>query len=74
MKNFILFSYYLLFIVKPSPMYSHSKKPKIKNLKINIETHTILKEYCKKNGLKMFAFVEKLIEEKCKPKKGIYME
>jgi len=55
-------------------MHSHSKKPKIKNLKINIETHTILKEYCKKNGLKMFAFVEKLIEEKCKPKKGIYME
>jgi len=34
----------------------------------------LLKEYCKNNGLKMFAFVEKLITEKCKPKKGIYME
>ena len=31
-----------------------------------------LKEYCEKNGLKMFAFVEKLIREKCKPKTDIY--
>ena len=55
-------------------MRSQSKKPKIKNLKISVESHTILKEYCVNNGLKMFAFVEKLIDEKCKPKKGIYME
>jgi|TARA_R110000782_G_scaffold263204_1_gene355751 hypothetical protein len=74
MKIFILFSYYTLFIVKPSPMSPQRKKPKIKNLKINVETHTLLKEYCKNNGLKMFAFVEKLIEERCKPKKGIYFE
>ncbi len=55
-------------------MSPQRKKPKIKNLKINVETHTLLKEYCKNNGLKMFAFVEKLIEERCKPKKGIYFE
>ena len=43
-----------------------------KNLKITPQTHKILKEYCEKNGLKMFAFVEKLIKEKCKPKTDIY--
>ena len=51
-----------------------SKKQKIKNIKSSVESHSLLKEYCKINGLKMFAFVEKLITEKCKPKKGIYME
>ena len=55
-------------------MRSESKKQKIKNIKISIKSHSLLKEYCKNNGLKMFAFVEKLITEKCKPKKGIYME
>jgi len=45
-----------------------------KNLKITPNTHKILKDYCEKNGLKMFAFVEKLIREKCKPKKDIYGE
>ncbi len=34
----------------------------------------MLKSYCKKHGLKMFAFVEKLIQEKCKGKKDIYGE
>lgn len=43
-----------------------------KNLKITPQTHKLLKEYCEKNGLKMFAFVEKLIKEKCKPKTDIY--
>ena len=51
-----------------------NKKHKIKNLKISIESHTLLKNYCKTNGLKMFAFVENLIIDKCKPKKNIYME
>ena len=37
-----------------------------KNLKITPQTHKILKDYCEKNGLKMFAFVEKLIKEKLK--------
>lgn len=45
-----------------------------KNLKITENTHKILKEYCDKNGLKMFAFVEKLIKEKCKLKTDIYGE
>ena len=31
----------------------------IKNLKISETTHSILKKYCKSNGLKMFAFVAK---------------
>jgi hypothetical protein len=43
-----------------------------KNLKITPQTHKLLKEYCKNNGLKMFAFVEKLIRERCKPKTDIY--
>jgi hypothetical protein len=43
-----------------------------KNLKITPQTHKLLKEYCEKNGLKMFAFVEKLIKERCIIKKDIY--
>ena len=43
-----------------------------KNLKITPQTHKLLKEYCEENGLKMFAFVEKLIKEKCTVKKDIY--
>jgi len=45
-----------------------------KNLKITPKTHEILKNYCEKNGLKMFAFVEKLIKDKCIPEKDIYGE
>jgi hypothetical protein len=45
-----------------------------KNLKITPNTHEILKKYCEDNGLKMFAFVEKLIKEKCSPKKDLYGE
>ena len=55
-------------------MANKENQPKVKNLKISSKTHQMLKKHCVKNGLKMFAFVEKLIEEKCKPKKGIYME
>jgi hypothetical protein len=47
---------------------------KIKNLKISIETHDILKKYCDKNGIKMYRFLERLIIEKCKEKKDIYGE
>ena len=43
-----------------------------KNIKITPQTHKLLKEYCEKNGLKMFAFVEKLIKERCVIKKDIY--
>ena len=45
-----------------------------KNLKITPQTHKLLKEYCEKNGLKMFAFVEKIIREKCKTSTDIYGE
>jgi len=45
-----------------------------KNLKITPATHEILKKYCEENGLKMFAFVEKIIKEKCSKKKDLYGE
>jgi hypothetical protein len=45
---------------------------KIKNLKISVEVHDILKKYCDKKGVKMYRFLEKLIVEKCKEKKDIY--
>jgi len=45
-----------------------------KNLKITSKTHEQLKQYCEQNGLKMFAFVEKLIRETCIPKKDLYGE
>jgi hypothetical protein len=45
-----------------------------KNIKITPKTHKILKEYCEENGLKMFAFVEKLIRDKCVLKTDIYGE
>ena len=45
-----------------------------KNLKITPKTHEILKNYCEEQGLKMFAFVEKLIKDKCTPEKDIYGE
>jgi len=45
-----------------------------KNLKITPMTHTILKEFCEENGLKMFAYVEKLIKEACKKPTDIYGE
>ena len=51
------------------------KEPKkIKNLKISIESHEILKKYCDKRGIKMYKFLENLIIEKCKEKKDIYGE
>jgi hypothetical protein len=39
---------------------------KIKNLKISVESHEILKKYCDKRGIKMYRFLENLIIEKCK--------
>jgi hypothetical protein len=45
-----------------------------KNLKITPITHELLKKYREENGLKMFSFVEKLIREKCTPKKDLYGE
>jgi len=47
---------------------------KIKNLKIFVESHEVLKRYCDKRGIKMYRFLENLIFEKCKEKKDIYGE
>jgi|TARA_R110000787_G_scaffold38113_8_gene96289 hypothetical protein len=55
-------------------MSLQDKKNKIKNLKISSVTHSLLKIYCNKHGLKMFAFVERLILDKCSKKKDIYGE
>jgi hypothetical protein len=51
-----------------------NNEKKIKNLKISIEAHDILKTYCEKRGIKMYRFLERLIVEKCKEKPDIYGE
>lgn len=45
-----------------------------KNLKITPGTHKILKQHCQDNGLKMFAFVEKIIKDACKKPTDLYGE
>jgi len=62
------------FIILLSYLYIKTFMKRDKNLKITPKTHEILKKYCEENGLKMFAFVEKLIREQCQPKKGLYDE
>jgi hypothetical protein len=52
----------------------NDKVKKIKNLKISIEVHDILKSYCDKNGIKMYRFLERMIIDKCKEKPDIYGE
>jgi hypothetical protein len=47
---------------------------KIKNLKISIEVHNVLKTYCEKRGIKMYRFLERMILDQCKEKKDIYGE
>ncbi len=54
------------------PMDNDAKK--IKNLKIAVDVHDVLKKYCDKRGIKMYRFLENLILEKCKEKKDIYGE
>jgi len=54
------------------PMENEEKK--IKNLKISIDVHNVLKKYCDKRGIKMYKFLENLILEKCQEKKDIYGE
>jgi hypothetical protein len=49
-----------------------NNEKKIKNLKISLEVHNVLKNYCDKNGIKMYRFLERLILERCKEKKDIY--
>ena len=50
------------------------EKKEIKNIKISVESHDMLKKYCDKKGIKIFKFIENLILEKCKEKKDIYGE
>ena len=64
MKKFCLFSYYKKITVMK----------KIKNIKISVESHAILKRYCEKNGYKIHSFLEKLIKKHCEEKKDIYGE
>ena len=47
---------------------------KIKNIKISVESHEILKKYCDENNLKMYKFLESLIKKTCERKKDIYGE
>lgn len=46
-------------------------KNNLKNLKISEKHHEMLKEYCDKNGLKIYRVVQKWIEETCKPNKDV---
>jgi hypothetical protein len=50
------------------------QEKKIKNLKIDVDVHDVLKKYCDKRGIKMYKFLENLIMEKCQEKKDIYGE
>ena len=47
---------------------------KTKNIKISEEHHRVLKEYCDEHGFKLFKFIEKLIDDNCKPDIDIYGE
>lgn len=47
---------------------------KIKNIKISIESHEMLKKYCDKHGLKIYKFLEFMIKKTCEEKKDIYGE
>ena len=47
---------------------------KIKNLKISVESHALLKKYCDERGIKIYKFIENFIFETCKEKKDIYGE
>ena len=40
-----------------------------KNVKITENHHNMLKEYCDKNGLKIYKVIQKWIDDTCKPNK-----
>lgn len=64
----------MFFGILMSYLYLNIRMKRDKNIKITTKTHILLKKYCEDHGLKMFAYVEKLIKDKCSPKKGIYDE
>lgn len=41
------------------------KDRQVKNLKISVEVHEVLKTYCDKKGVKIYRFLENLILETC---------
>lgn len=47
---------------------------KTKNIKISEESHSVLKKFCDEKGVKMYRFLESLIDENCKIEKDIYGE
>jgi hypothetical protein len=49
-------------------------KKSTKNIKISIDSHNKLKKYCDENGIKIYKFLEKLIDQSCSKKKDIYGE
>lgn len=44
----------------------------IKNIKISKRSHELLKNHCEKEGLVLYKFLEKLIEENCIEPTDIY--
>jgi len=44
----------------------------IKNIKISKRSHELLKKYCEKEGLVLYKFLEKLIEDHCSEPTDIY--
>jgi len=64
----------MFFVLLLTYLSINNPMKRTKNLKITPKTHEYLKKYCEENGLKMFSYVEKLIRDKCIPKKGIYDE
>jgi len=56
----------------PNKIFIYMKK--IKNIKISLESHEMLKKYCEENGYKIYKFLETLIQKTCKKEKDIYGE
>ena len=46
-------------------------KNTLKNIKVSENHHQMLKEYCDKNGLKIYKVVQKWIDELCKTNKVV---
>lgn len=43
-----------------------TQKPRqVKNLKISVDAHNVLKSYCDKKGIKIYRFLENIIFDNC---------
>ena len=47
---------------------------KVKNIKISLESHKLLKKFCEKKGYKVYRFLEELIYKECDEVKDLYGE